>query len=353
MDRKVLRIKEQNEITTYLTYSLPLCSLLWDNKKYSWIYEHFTNFYLMKDNQNYIWLDYLEDLNFPKDVMEYNFYNIDKMKKEVDIIEFIKNNINQEYTLSIFVDLFFLRDSSAYNIDHIAAQGFIYGYNDNSKEFYGIGFRKNDTFGEIVYHYDDILKGYQSCLDIYVKSEIWVNWYNCVLMKVKEPKEFYKYDASLFIRDLTNFLNSEGSINMLRPEIRYERGEKALYGIKAQEELISAFNELKEGLFVLDYRCIHLLCEHKRLMYKKMIYTSQTMGIFDDLKELLIKYEVISKKYKIIKNEYIKYVLIDNNMQNLYGCLKNKNAIEDISKKLTYYTNIEKEILSSFLDKMS
>ncbi len=353
MKKKILNILLQKDITTYLNYNFPLCSLLWNKNKNSWMFEHFTNFYLMRDDKRYIWIDYLEEVHFLNDVMDFSYKNVEIMRKQEDIIEYIKNYINQEYYIMIFVDKFFLRNSIFFHKEHVSQQSFIYGYDNELSEFFGVGYRSDGSFGEIKYNFNDILLGFQYCIKNYEDMDIWVDWYNCIQMKVKSPDKIYEYNANHFIVELKKFVYSSGTKKLLRPEILYERGENAIYGFEAQEELINAFNELKEDKFVLDYRSIHLLAEHKNLMYKKLIYTAEVIGSLNEFEDLLIQYRKLNEQYENIRLVFMKHVLIDNNMSNIYGCLKNKIIINELYKKLESSSNLEKEIYIEYINRSS
>src|SRR5690554_2560982 len=162
-----LKIVLQKEITTYLNYSLPLCSILWNENKKMWLYEHFTQLYCI-NNEN-IWLDYLEDLYFPSDVTDYSFVNSDEMKYIDDIILYIKEKISQKYYIFIYLDKFYLRNSNtnSYLKDHEPLFVFIYGYDDFSKQFNGIGFSNDSYFGFLNYSYENVSKAYKSCKLLY------------------------------------------------------------------------------------------------------------------------------------------------------------------------------------------
>ncbi len=352
--KKILEIIEQKEINTYLNYSLVMCSLLWNPNKLSWLNEHFTNIYLMRESNNYIWFDYLESSDFMKDVMEYSNYNVETMKNKLsekfNLVDYIIDSINNEYYVTVFVDGYFLDKTSTYQKEHQSVQSFIYGYCEEELILYGIGFREDGSFGKIEYNFESFLQAAQFAIDNYHLANVWVDWFFVTRTKIISPDIQYEFEPKTYLNDLKSFINSEGSKELLRKETKYEKGDYALYGFKAQEELINAFNELLDGNFVFDYRCIHLLVEHKELMMKKMMNTAISMGIEEKIKNVLDNYKEITEEFKEIRMVFLKNVMIDNNMETIYGQLTNKKVIKALYNKLVVLSNKEYEVLNIFLD---
>ena len=88
--KKIIPTYMQREITTYLNYSMPLCTFLKPDKN-QWLLEHFTNIYLMMGTDGYVWVDYLEDLLFPHNVIDYIMIEAGEMEKIVDMEPYLLN----------------------------------------------------------------------------------------------------------------------------------------------------------------------------------------------------------------------------------------------------------------------
>ncbi len=149
-------------------------------------------------------------------------------------------------------------------------------------------------------------------------------------LKMQLPSEAYTFNPKVVINSLEKYIDSSQQREELRPEIVHERGELAIFGYEAQKQLIASFNKLIEGEFVFDYRSIHLLAEHKKLMYKRFINMYQVNHEqSDDIRLLVNEYVLVMNAFE--KNRCIffkKNVLVDNKMKSIYGLLK----------KQTYYT---------------
>ncbi|WP_148265086.1 hypothetical protein [Clostridium sp. BNL1100] len=328
---KELNVKLQKEITTYLNYSLPLCAILWDRKKENWAYEHFTQLYCMKDKSGYLWLDYLEELLFPQDVSNYIFIPSDDLKNVNDIIFFIKEKVSLGNCLMIFLDKYYISNSRNYLKKHDIFQAFIYGYDDVSNELLGIGFLDNNTFDYLRYSYSDVLEAYTSCRNEYESSPLWVRLYACVLIKVKNLGEEHKCNFTKIISDMKNYVSSIGCESDLRYEIKICRGTNATYGINVINEVIDHLKRLLDDTWTIDYRQIHLLYEHKRLMKKRIEFLGQIYGFKDEkfCKSLSI-YTSIEKSFETAKAIYMKSILAQTNYKSIYGCLKDTDTIKKI-----------------------
>lgn len=344
---KILPIYMQKEITTYLNYSMPLCTFL-KSDKIQWLLEHFTNIYLMIGEDGYVWIDYLENLLFPKNVIDYTMIEASEMERVEDIEHFFLNLIDENFYLMFFIDEFDVRETMHYQKKHRITQILVYGYDQGKNEIYTIGFDKKRKFTELVYNYQDVLFSYKKSLLNRKGRPYWENKYNVILLKDKAPAMVYKASPNAVYNNIKEFYYSDGTTEDLRPEIRIERGEFAYYGMRAQEELINSFKKLYAGSFVLDYRYIHLLAEHKKEMLNKIKYFSD---LIDERQIILIyeEYEKIYKEYKIIKNIFLKNVLIDNGLENIYGQLKNKKTITMLYNKLVSLFNKEKSVLKEFI----
>lgn len=348
--KKSIPVYMQNEITTYVNYSMPLCVFLQTNKE-QWLLEHFSNIYFMIGKEDYVWIDYLEDLLFFKDVLEFTMIEASEMEKIEDIECFFSDMINKDYALMLFIDEFYVSETIYYNKEHKIKQILVHGYDRQKNEIYMLGFDKRNVFTKLVQNYKEVLYSYQICLRNRKEQPYWVDKYNVIILKDLTPEVVYKAKPNIVYSNMKKFFYSEGSTNDLRPEIRIERGEIANYGMQAQDKLINSFINQYAGKDVLDYRYIHLLAEHKKGMLKKIKFFADTKEN-PMLYSIYERYENIFNQYLILKNVFLKNVFIDNGFQDIYGQLKNKKAIENIYNKLLILSNNEKSILGEFVFRM-
>jgi hypothetical protein len=168
-------------------------------------------------------------------------------------------------------------------------------------------------------------------------------------MKEIDPLKPFNCDINCVAEKISDFCFSRPGNTTLRPDVVAERGSKALYGLEAQEEVIKTLKKSLDGNFYLDYRCFHLLWEHKKNMYEKICYLIDSQNLKNELYNVKIKYKKIENNYNKIRMIYLKTVLADNHNSDIYGQLKNKDIINKLYYDLIQNHNDEKELLISFL----
>lgn len=350
-DYKKLKINLQQELTTYLNYSLPLCAILWDHKKLPWLYEHFIQLYSMKGPNGYLWLDYLEELYFPLDVAEYKFIDSEIMKNVTDIKGFIKDRIDNGYCSMIFFDEFYLSGRRFFNQRHKPLQIFIYGYDDIEKTFLSIGFTPDFTFTFLKQPYEDLITAYEAAKSSFNQQiPIWVKLYTTVLIKVKEPLQEYHFNMDRFLKGLKSYLFCEENPWMLRPEIRVERGEKANFGMSVYDDILHNLGDLLESKQTIDYRQIHLLYEHKKMLNKKLLYISSQYHLDTQIIERMSGYKKVLQQFELVRNIFMKHALKDNDFKNLYGPIKDKATIHQMTDIISRGKEQEKALLSGIYE---
>lgn len=338
---------EQKKVTTYLNYSLPLCLVLADATKRNWILEYFSDIYLMYGYDGYVWLDYNIQDNYLDGIVESISVSIDEMRNENDIILYILKKLQQNYCIMLFADMYYLNNTESYMINHYVNQIFIYGLNTSRKELYGIGFDVNFRFKKMTYSFEEIRQGYQECVNNIKFEPGWVSKHNVLCMKVREYGKSYNVNISNIIAEIRKFYSSLGKVKDLREDVINERGNIAHFGFNAQQECIKSVLKLYENQYVIDYRSIHLLCEHKKLMYEKLKYIVKNINEEDVT--CVNEFKIIAEGFDKIRWMYLKNVLKDNEMHNIYGQLKNKKIILRIYENLNILSQKEKEIMDIFL----
>ena len=344
---KKLPIIQHNKVTTYLNFSLPLCALGKNN--YEWFMEHFSNIYSMRSSDEYLWLDYHEDLYFPNDVFDYSFMNTNEAAKISSFEDYIISSIDSGNYIIIFVDSYFVNGNENYQKVHIPLQLFIYGYSLFDRVLYSIGFDENHRFKDISYKLDEV--NYAACflLNNLENTEYWVKSYFIISIKEKNDREDYRFDADKAIEKISDYVYSIPGKQSLRPEIIFERGDVALYGIKAQEEVLNSLKLMETGRITMDYRFIHLIAEHKKLMNEKIFAIAERKGLLETMSGELEEYSVIARWGEKIRLKYIKNVLAENNMKSIFGTISNLKVICDISRDFANFHEREERTLQNVL----
>lgn len=343
---KKLNIMFQQKVTTYLNFSLPLCVILHNPNLSEWIYDHFTNIYLMREKNNYIWLDYLEQNCFVDDVLDSTVYKAEELSKNSDYITKLIKYMDSDNYIHLFLDEYYLKKSTSYHIKHNEMQCLLYGYNNTDCIFYGIGFTHNKAFGTIHIPYSEISDSIHYCLAEYPNMNVWVNDYYLTVYRKRDIEGRYKFNVPEFLSSLKNFTDSNNCKHLLRPEIITARGDKALYGMEAQRELISSFSELLQGQNTLDYRYVHLLAEHKKLMLEKITASLKSIQPQAEGNDIILQYRELVRNFDKVRMLFMIQVIKDDG--DIYGYIKNKQIIKTILNNLKELTILESSLYQKF-----
>lgn len=339
--KKFLNTVVQRDVVVFNTYAFPLCLIEADSAKSEWIYEHFSQIIVSKEESGYTNVDFLENDIYGQ-VLLGELTSFDEIIDVKDIVEYLKNRIEEGYQPVLVIDYDCIKEKRISPYPHFFIQIYIYGYDDETQEFSGIGFRSDYQFDKLKYSYQEVRDAFASMVKHNKHDIDWVDRFTVSSLKLINPGEKYECSKDLVLKKIHGYFYSKNGIDEIRIEDKSEqRLSTAKFGLEAQKEVISALKKLLDNDFVIDFRAIHLLKEHKDLMYKKLQY------LFPDEKEDLDKYKKICNKLGQARLMYMMQVEIDS--QFLYGQLKNKDVINRICTILEEITVIEEEVLKSLI----
>lgn len=307
---KELKVKVQKDITTYLNYSLPLCGILSDERRYAWLYEHFVQLYALTDQQGNLWVDYLEDRDFYKDVAEYKIFKSDELRKVGCIIEFIIEKINMGYYLIIFMDEYYLPGKASYNSSHFVHQLMVYGYDNDKKVFKTIAFNNINEFTVFEYEYNQLEQAYEQGKAYYSSSPIWVSNETIEMVRINTINS-YSFNLDPFIENLDIYLKGEGNYSKIRSNNLETNGREATFNFNIYNELLFHLSNLIDGKQTMDYRYMHLMFEHKAIMFKRFLYISSKFKVGDKFETYIDRYLTkVRKNSEVARNLFFKQMVI-------------------------------------------
>ena len=345
----ILPVNDKPPITVYKNYSFPLCIISADVSESDWLCNHFGNVYLMRERDGYIWLDFLEPNDGFDSALEFERINLNELEG-MDVIKLIKDTLSEKKYVTLFLDEYYMDKTALAGKHHHLAEFFIYGYDDEKRIFYTVGFNSSEFFGQLTYSYDSVIKAHDSFInerEKFGKLPVWVVWY--AFSKIKKKENITEeLDVNNILRELEEYASSANMKKKLRSEIIEGRGDVAVYGAACQKEIINSLYEMMNNdKFYTDYRHVHLLYEHKKIVLYKMKYIEKNTNA--DVSAIIYRYNSVMKKIELAKVFYLKAIMSDND-SDLYDKLKNKSIISKIIKFLEDVSNNETDSVKKSLN---
>lgn len=333
MSQKQLHIYLQNNNIERLTTALPLCIALSETKLKPWFYQNYLEIYSLTTNFiDIIYNDSLSYTNnelFPLEIKTVSYSFISQ-----DIINLIKQYIEKNYYIIIFVDEFYMRNSSSYLKHHFNHEYLIYGYNEQDKVLSGIGFL-NTKFTTLDLMFDDLSKAFHSA-KMLQQREDFAGDHELYLLRKKDYKNSFPFQIQTFKTKIANYLLS--TLDLTSIYIKNIDDYKYNLGISVYNSIIEHLDLYCMEKHNYYYNSIHAFYEHKKGILTRLNYIYQTYHY--ELENIIKEYQEVVNGINNIRLLYIK----------LGQTLQNKNKIcERIKINLCICKDKEYNILSKLL----
>lgn len=338
MNHKILLPAEiQKDIIVYLNYAIPLFI-----KKSSSTYDdilinNFFNIYSTRTSSNFLWLDFLESKSYGG-LFDEKYLCHDELNELNDVFDYMYETLMKNNYLVLVVDPYYIKKCCYYKNSHLPLQLLVRGIDMNNNVIDVIYANNNNNFLKQEVSFSCIHNGlFNMCDEVRLRYS-WIDKKRIVELHSKN--NFVK-TKQVIISDIRSYINSDDCIKKIRPEIIHDYIDRYMFGFNACTGFIDELNLLLNDIFTIDYRFIHLLYEHKKLMYIRLNY------LFSNENSLLLeKYNNVVLLYNKASNLFKKNTLIDSGLVTIYGQLKNKTIIAKIIELLNEANKKEFEVLS-------
>ena len=266
---KKLPIKLQREINNLMYNAAYLCIILNYENMYPWFYEHYTQLYFTKDkigietNKKETFMDFYGGWTEPKGLFDVKYmtkYELEEKNK----LDLIKRILNKDEYIYTYIDEYYIGEKT-----HNSHDVLIYGYDDDKEEFCLLGFKDN-FFVSYTLNYSVFEKSFDSSIQIAKESITDERKYQLFsLTPLFDENTECKFDLYKFMSLFKQYLNSEYSNINLYNDTIYEEG---FFGIQIYAKLLEALRDCCIGKQEFDYRLIHTLYEHKKIMLDRSEY---------------------------------------------------------------------------------
>ncbi len=228
-----------------------------------------------------------------------------------DIIDFVIKTIDLGgYVYGVFDEAKILCD---YQVDYkFPHELFIYGYNRDKKYFYTGDFTFKERYSHNTVSFDDLRRGFEA---ISAEEDHMFKFdYKGLrgLYVIFKNTDFPVYELDVdFIKDsLREYLNSVDTKERYRMFRNIHEG--TTYGINCYDKIYErVMEQVNEEEPDFDVRAIHVLYDHKKLMYDRIKYLMDNDYLKYD-QELLNNYQLVVKNMLTARNLLIKLSITED-----------------------------------------
>lgn len=314
-----LDINLQKNISTVQYEAFPLYAILANPNLYDWFLNHYVDLYqiVAHKSQKFTFHNIRYAENQPylhygrnREVLTFNQIESKRIVSKINIIDFIRENIDNGNYMIAMLNEYFIPVNGVYIRNHSYHDFFVYGYDDDKSILFSI------TFFEGAYilfeiSYSDFEEGFLAiCED---ESEIGLSNRFIYLFQCKSNIS-YDFNLDMFADQLENFINRKldkallynlDLINLSTPREDWEY----YFGFEIYEEYTKILRAEYVEYSPIDYRNVHILCEHKSLMLNRLKYLSDNKKL-SGLEDIICKYEMLEENFILLRNLALKYNLL-------------------------------------------
>ncbi len=247
-----------------------------------------------------------------------------------NIIDFIIKTIDLNgYVYGVFDEAKILCDTEVdYKFPH---ELFIYGYDMDQEIFYVGDFTFKDHYSFNTVSFEDIRRGYDdiAASDDHMFKDDYKGMRGLYVITKNTDAQYYDIDLK-FIRDtISEYLNSVDTKDHFR--MMRNRFNDTTFGVNVYDRVLERIEkQLSEEEPDFDIRALHLMYDHKVLMYERIKYLMQNDYIEYD-ESLLKNYELVVKNMLTARNLLIKISINDdvsqvNKFKMYFGIAKEKEV---------------------------
>ncbi|WP_046501913.1 cysteine peptidase family C39 domain-containing protein [Paenibacillus riograndensis] len=280
--------------------------------------DHFTFFEYGEGSTSCPWLEVYK----PPHKTIYSQYSF-------NIKEVLTGYLNQNQYIWLYLDQYYIPQSTCYQKMHKEHSVLVYGYDEAASVFYIADNLDNGKFIQTVISYQQLIKAWESDICEHFRR----------LFRVLNSKQGeYTLSATHLRNQIEGYLSSKpidqgiywDQIPVDGPHAYVQNIQYWIFGHEVYsyiQQLNKQVQEMK-GTKSLDIRIPHLLWEHKKCMAERMHYLN------------LGKYDLASEYEKVVKHS-----LTIRNLSIKYNITKNDSILDEIDTRMNEVVHTEDIVL--------
>lgn len=259
-------------IIGYLHHAYPLGILSQDEMYLPWFYSHYIQVHCPAELASGPDPHRKRKFNFyrppgrddaPGPGLSRSRYDRDLVLVEVGVMDFIRRAILSDKYVQVCVDEFEIPGKKAFQRRHLLHEVLIYGFSDKSRCVMTLGFRANGDFASLGIPYDDLRRAFEAVPRKNAYDQEGLRLFH------RDATSLYAFDLQAVIEGLEDYVfsqNTSARFRMLSAPI------EGVFGLETYRCLIEACSQLFAHPHWFDIRPLHILCEHKSCMLRRIRY---------------------------------------------------------------------------------
>ncbi|UHA74012.1 BtrH N-terminal domain-containing protein [Paenibacillus sp. 481] len=286
-------------IIGYQYVAYPLCTVLTRQEGIPWFYSNFIHLYCHFDLDGSRAARSLPLTFYGEDFLRCPWLTTQKIERESildsprGVVNFLVDCIDSGYTVSLYVDEFYIPRRRVYQQTHYAHDILIYGYDQAKRTFFVLGYDEEMQFRKTSVPFHELEQGFRDLewTDNY-KEQVYLFRFN--------KKGSYDLDPAFIQHSLQDYVSARNV--SLRDRATCNTVEAA-FGIDVYPTLIHNLPVLAQRR---DIRPIHILWEHKKVMGLRIAYLCEQGLLPDSLGNC---FQPIEEQASDLRHQMMKYAL--------------------------------------------
>ena len=326
-DNMKLLINDRVDMTLYTHHALPLLIPFIGSQTEGWYMNNFINVFYRYEYPSFY--DYTDYKCFYSGIMDIDTFTYSTALC-FNTIDFFTECISSNKYIYAWVDQYYISATPFFEIKHDVHPILIYGY-DSKRLVYHC---KCFSVERGVYSADVVMSEYHQALLKATELDMHINDDDVFCLFKIRKDIICEFSLESFVSELNDYATGRGKHkgtyffkgeNIVDSKYHYDL---SCYGLKVTELLANGL--LAKHLRCFDYRVLHMVCENKknilkRLQYIIARYANYSISAFN---QCVDEYEQIADKYEKVRLFAMKKSISENH--NLY----NINYSEETARKL-------------------
>lgn len=345
-----LLINDKADMTLYTHHSLPLLIPFISPQTEGWYMNNFINIFYRYEYPSFY--DYADYKCFYSGIMDVDTLTY-ATALQFNTIDFFLKCISSDKYIYAWVDQYYISATPFYKTKHDVHPILVYGYDANRSVYHCKCF----SIERGVYGADVVMSEYHQALIKATELHMHINDDDVFcLFKVRNDITC-EFSLESFVSELNDYITGKGK----HKGAYFFKGEHIVdskydyalscYGLKVTELLADGL--LARHLRCFDYRVLHMVCENKknilkRLKYITARYANYNISVFN---QCVDEYEQIADKYEKVRLLAMKKSISENH--NLYDINYSEKTARKLQSMLYELIGQERCVLKKILRELA